>query len=401
MKNNKNNQKSKTIIKNNNNNNINSKLNQIQSPRDLISFKKIIQRENSCFIVFKSIYDLVLIVFIDIKQSSIIAYNLIDDKKIFEIKNVNAINTNELKHYLDKKNKRDLVASIKMQENNIKVWNFNNLECILNINYFKKISPPAAVGNMHIINYITELLNLNSICFINNDNNIHIIASSINIPQTQLIHIYNLRGEKIKEINNNKVQNYFVDTFYDDKFSKNYIIISTNADIRAIDYNNTKIMKHFTPVNEEPIKVTTIKNIEINRKLHFDDNHVFRDVKYSEGPLYILVKKCGNITKLFVAMKENTIKIWNFHSEQLLCEINISKSRIKGFCLWDEENLLVGTGSGLKLIDLNKNKLAKNFMDIVDIGRIDIVNIPKKGKCLITSNYQEMNLWLNKNLIKK
>ena len=128
MKNNKNNQKSKTIIKNNNNNNINSKLNQIQSPRDLISFKKIIQRENSCFIVFKSIYDLVLIVFIDIKQSSIIAYNLIDDKKIFEIKNVNAINTNELKHYLDKKNKRDLVASIKMQENNIKVWNFNNLE---------------------------------------------------------------------------------------------------------------------------------------------------------------------------------------------------------------------------------------------------------------------------------
>ena len=210
MKNNKNNQKSKTIIKNNNN--INSKLNQIQSPRDLISFKKIIQRENSCFIVFKSIYDLVLIVFIDIKQSSIIAYNLIDDKKIFEIKNVNAINTNELKHYLDKKNKRDLVASIKMQENNIKVWNFNNLECILNIN-FKNVSPPAVVGNMHNINYGAEFLNLNSICFINNDSNIHIIGSSIKMPQTQLIHIYNLRGEKIKEINNNKVKNYLMLTF--------------------------------------------------------------------------------------------------------------------------------------------------------------------------------------------
>ena len=100
-------------------------------------------------------------------------------------------------------------------------------------------------------------------------------------------------------------------------------------------------------------------------------------------------------------MKENTVKIWNFHSAQLLSEINISKSAIKGLCLWDEENLLVGTGSGLKLVVLNKNKLAKNFVDTVNIARMDICNIPKKGKCLITSSYQEMNLWLNKNLIKK
>ena len=394
MKNIRNNQKSKTSIKNNNN--INSKINEIQSPRDLIAFKKIIQRENSNFIVFKSIYDLVLIVFIDIKHSSITAYNLIDDKKIFEIKNDNVINTNELKHYLDKNNKRDLVASIRMCDNNIKVWNLNNLECILNID-FMNVSPPAE----NVIYYGPEFLNLNSICFINNDNNIHIIASSIKMPQTQLIHIYNLRGEKIKEINNNKVKNYFVDTFYDDKFSKNYIIISTNADIRAIDYNDTKIMKHYTPVNEEPIKVTSFKNIKMSRKLHLDDNHVFRDIKYSEGPLYILVKKCGNNTKLFSGMKENTVKIWNFHSTQLLSEIKISKSAIKGVSLWDEVNLLVGTGSGLKLVDLNKNKLAKNFVDTVNIARMDLCTIPKYGKCLITSSYQEMNLWINKKLIKK
>ena len=394
MKNIKKNQKSKTIIKNNNNNNINSKSNELQSPRDLTVFKKIIQEENNNFIVFKSINDLVLIVFLHIKHSSIIAYNLIDNKKIFEIKNANLINMNELKHYLDKNNKRDLVASIIMRDNIIKIWNLNNLECILNIDY-RNMTPPAA----NIINYGPEYRNLNSICFINNNNNINIIASSINIPQNQLIHIYNLRGEKIKEINNNKIRNYFVDTFYDNKFSKNYIIISTNADIRAIDYNNNKIIKHYTPVNEEPIKVTYYKNIEINRAFHFDDNHVIRDVRYSEGPLYILVKKCGNITKLFAGMKENTVKIWNFHSTQLLNEINISKSRIKGICLWDEENLLVGTGSGLKLVDLNKNKLDKNYVDIANIARMDMCTIPKYGKCLITSDYKEMKLWINKKLI--
>jgi hypothetical protein len=139
MKSSKNNQKSKTI---NNNNNTNSKLNEKQSPRELIVFKKIIQENNCNFIVFKSVYDLILIVFIDIKYS-IIMYNLIDNKKILEIKNANAININELKHYLDKKNKRDLLSSITMLENNIKVWNLNNLECILNIDF--------RVGNFFLI----------------------------------------------------------------------------------------------------------------------------------------------------------------------------------------------------------------------------------------------------------
>ena len=367
----KSNQKSKTIIKNNNN------------IKELKMFKQIMKEENINLIVFNSIYDLILLVFVG-KKTTVVAYNLIDNKKLFEIKNANET-INELKHYLDKKNKRNLVASISMLQNNVKVWNFNNVECILNLDF--------RIGNYY--------LNLNSICFLNNDNDIHLIIRSVDCPQNQLIHIYNLRKEKIKEINNNKLRNYFIDTFYDDKFSKNYIIISTNADIRALDYNDNKIIKHYTPVNEQPIKVTSIKNIEINRKLHFDDNHIIRDVSYSQGPLYVIVKKCGKITKLIASTKENIVKIWNFHSTELLSEINISKATIKSICLWDEENLLIGTGGGLKLIDLNKNKHVKNFLDIVDIVRMDICTIPKYGKCLITANYKEMNLWLNKNLIKK
>lgn len=53
---------------------------------------------------------------------------------------------------------------------------------------------------------------------------------------------------------------------------------------------------------------------------------------------------------------------------------------------------------GLKLVDLNKNKLAKNFVDIANIVRMDMCTIPKYGKCLITSNYEEMKLWINKKL---
>ena len=84
----KSNQKSKTIIKNNNN------------IKELKMFKQIMKEENINLIVFNSIYDLILLVFVG-KKTSVVAYNLIDNKKLFEIKNANET-INELKHYLDK-----------------------------------------------------------------------------------------------------------------------------------------------------------------------------------------------------------------------------------------------------------------------------------------------------------
>ena len=95
-----------------NNNIINSKSSEIQSPSQLKAFKQMIQEEIYKFITFKSVYDLILLVFIN-KNSSIVSYNLIDNKKIVEIKNSNS-HINELKHYLDKNNKRDLVSYISM-----------------------------------------------------------------------------------------------------------------------------------------------------------------------------------------------------------------------------------------------------------------------------------------------
>ncbi len=56
---------------------------------------------------------------------------------------------------------------------------------------------------------------------------------------------------------------------------------------------------------------------------------------------------------------------------------------------------------GLKLVDLNKNKLVKNFADIYDIVWINICTTPKYGKYLITKIYKEINISINKNLIKK
>ena len=78
--------------------------------------------------------------------------------------------------------------------------------------------------------------NINSINFLESKNTFYPVASTINIPNTQLIHIYDLNGTKIKEINGQKSKSTYIETFYDaNNFKSYYIIITTNEDIRSID----------------------------------------------------------------------------------------------------------------------------------------------------------------------
>ena len=61
-------------------------------------------------------------------------------------------------HIYDKNNKRDLIMTISASNNNIKIWNLNNFECLLNLSS------------------INEEGLLQSACFFNKDkdNNIYI-----------------------------------------------------------------------------------------------------------------------------------------------------------------------------------------------------------------------------------
>lgn len=63
---------------------------------------------------------------------SISCYDLISKIKINEIKNCHSKIILSLNHIYDDLNKKDLILSIS-DDNNIKVCDFNNLECITNI----------------------------------------------------------------------------------------------------------------------------------------------------------------------------------------------------------------------------------------------------------------------------
>ena len=109
---------------------------------------------DNIFSVFNSINNILYLIYSK-ENKSIIIFDIINKVKICEIKNAHNKAITNFRHYLDKKNKRDLVMSISFDENNIKLWNINNLECLLNLQ------------NIYDTGY------LNSSCFLEDNNNIY------------------------------------------------------------------------------------------------------------------------------------------------------------------------------------------------------------------------------------
>ena len=81
-------------------------------------------------VVFKSIDD--ILYFIYSKKTSFISYDLINNKKINEIKDDKGACITNLKHYLHQEKRQDIVIS-KSITNILKLWKIKNRECILKI----------------------------------------------------------------------------------------------------------------------------------------------------------------------------------------------------------------------------------------------------------------------------
>ena len=78
-------------------------------------------------VAFKSIDD--ILYFIYSKKTSIISYDLINNKKITEIKDDKNSCITNLKHYFYQDKRQDLIISTSI-DNNLKLWKLNNWECL-------------------------------------------------------------------------------------------------------------------------------------------------------------------------------------------------------------------------------------------------------------------------------
>ena len=306
---------------------------------------------DNTFTVFKSINKILYLIYAN-ENNSIIAYNLIDNKKMMEIKNSHDKYITNFRHYLDKINKRDLIISISDKDNNIKIWNINDWNCILNIKNIYKNG------------------GIDSVCFLNDNNKNYIITSNDDCKRNpESIAIFDFKGKKLKEIKDSNYDTYYIDTYYDNKLSKNFIITGNDGYVKSYDYNSNR---------------TYFKYCDYDNKAH----------------LSIKININEDIVKMIESSLDGNIRIWNFHSGLLLKKIKVNNYGLFGICLWNRKYLFVGSDDNtIKLIELKNGKVIMSLTChnnyVVTIKKI---YHPKYGECFISQGLknEQIKLWKNK-----
>ena len=326
---------------------------------------------DNTFSLFKSINKIIFLIYSN-RKGSIISYDLIKNKKINEIKNPHQNPITNFRHHLDKVNNRDLLLSISGKDYNIKVWNIKNFECILTLK------------NIHIFHSKNYQYRLNSACFLTDKNQTYIITSDCSdflySPLSDPIRIYDLNGNKIKEIKDSNYNTLFIDTYFDENFSKNYIISGNYGFVESYDFNNNKIYHKY------------IQNNNTNNNNPYNNTYCYESIiiNYLDD-----IKNEKSALKLIASCSDGFIKIWNFHSGEIFKLIKVFGVFLHSICLLNYEYLAVACGDkSIKILDINKGKLVKVLIENNDINCIKSIFLPSYGICLIS---QEIPYFGDKN----
>ena len=345
---NNNNSKDNHLI---NDNIFNSNPNEIKFLKDLAKDSYADCQLDNTFITFKTKDEIFYLVYAK-ENKSIISYDIINNKKNKEIKNAHEDYIINFQHYYDKINKEDLILSISSDDSNIKLWNINNWDIILNLK------------NINNCGWIY------SACFLNDNDQNYILASNSNSGNCESIKVFDFKGNKIKEINDSNEKTYYINSYFDYRVSKNYIITGNKGYVKSYDFTNNKIY------------------------------HIYNDNKDNDNNKdhnSIIINDKEDIIKIIESSEDGKIRIWDFHSGSLINKIEILNSRLYGICLWNNKYLFVGNNDkNIKLINLEKGTISKYL-----IGHNNYVLTLKKiihphyGECLISQNYNngQIKIW--------
>ena len=310
------------------------------------------------FCAFKSVDDIHYLIYIN-RSNDIVSYDLIYDKIINVIKNLNEYLIHGIYHYFDNIEKNDIILTLASSNSSIKLWKVQNWECFLNL---KRIYP---VGYIY------------SACFLNYNNNNYFVTSHFSaLGKPGKIKIFDFKGNKICDINDSNYMSSFVYTYYDNNLSQYYIIGSFDNFIQSYKYNQNIIY------------------------------HKYRDNEYLNSISFgcFIIDDFEGIIKL-IAGSSSKIKIWNYHSGELLKKIECRFS-IKSLCIWNNIYLFIGGQNyTIKLIDLDNEKVIKELKSnkydfFSSILYIQKIVHPHYGECFLTQGNEEgLKLWVNKDYL--
>ena len=243
-------------------------------------------------------------------------------------------NITGFRHYYDKIENKNLILSISGVDNNLKVWDTEDWNCILDL--------PK----------INENGQLYSACFLNANNALYIITSNAyNNGPNDPIKVFDLEGNKIKQFETIRYI-YSIDTFFDEEKSKHYIIAGCRGCVESFSYDDGTKYKTYEEMKPDEIYHTT---------------EYEKDTKELEGNNFKIysfqIFKENEMVKLILC-KNDKIKIWDFHGGKCISEIKMTNFGYANcICLWDKNELLIGGFCNLKLINMDKKEEVKGIIN--------------------------------------
>ena len=341
----------------------------INSPKNLTYDAFTYYNYDNSFLIYHSIMNNRLYIVYTTQDKSIIVYDVLDEVQVLEIKNTTEDNKQitNFRYFYDTNNKRDLIMSVIGIKNCVKIWDASNWECIISIhNIYRE-------GNI----YSSLILNEDS------TKNLYIVTSNCTLfKDSQPLRVYDLNGDLIKVIPDSKGKTFFLDSFYDKKNSKTFIISVNKEFVKSFDFSKDQCYKKYVDVFDKPQE----------KKINFDGYFYSSVINYFDD---------SDILELIVSGDDGFIRIWDFHEGNLIKKIETDKNCIFSLCLWNE-NYLFGAGEDakIKLIDLKAgviiNELKGHNKMVCSIKKIIH---PKFGECLVSQGFRkdQILIWRNKN----
>ena len=173
---------------------------------------------DNTFTVFTSLDNTSYLVY-STEEYSIHFYNLNEQKLVKEIQNAHSEDQiTNFRHFVDIAKKRDILMSIAADSRNVRLWDIKNWELLTNITKIYK------TGYLYSASFLID------------DNKYYIVTCNSS-KNSECIKVYDFYGVQSKEICNSNEDTYFIDTYYDKKLLKYFILTGNIGYVKSYDFS--------------------------------------------------------------------------------------------------------------------------------------------------------------------
>ena len=305
---------------------------------------------DNTFTVFTSLKNELLLVYAT-KIKSLECFDLIKNKFHKAILNAHNGEILTIRHYCPNYLKKDMILSGSNGDFSVKIWDVENWSCIFNI------SKIYEKGNMYSVCILFDEFQKENYVFTSSD--------------SDYIKMWGMDEKFIKNIvKTNTIENYFIDTYYDSKVYKYYLISGEMRCVKSYEINLNQLFR-----------------------VYIDNN------SYTEHVSAFIYTQ-GGIVKLVEAEFYGSVRIWNFHTGNIIHKIDICRRiPLVSLCLWNENYLLVScVDNTIKLVDFKNYALIKSFSGHNnEVCTIKKFIHPNYGECLLSQGLanEQIKMWIN------